>query len=100
MPQNNTIDTVEVRKTYYDSGALRYEIPYVNGDIHGVGKRYYESGAICFETPFVNGQRHGIAKCYDEDKLNIDCIKLYKRDREVLVLRLESYGTASKKSYI
>jgi antitoxin component YwqK of YwqJK toxin-antitoxin module len=72
----------------------------VNGDIHGVGKLYYESGALWEETPYVNGIRQGIEKHYDKDNLNIEYIKLYKRDHEVLVLRLESYGNASTKSYI
>jgi hypothetical protein len=48
----------------------------------------------------VNGIRQGIEKHYDKDNLNIEYIKLYKRDHEVLVLRLESYGNASTKSYI
>ena len=89
-----------IDKTYYESGALKYETPYVNGKIHGIRKEYYSSGALWEEIPYKKGKRHGRAKCYDEDNLNIDCIKLYKRDREVLVLRLESYGTASTKSYI
>ena len=55
MIQNNNISKVEVRKGYYESGALWYETPYVNGKIHGVEKHY------------------------DSDKLNIDCLALYEK---------------------
>ena len=89
-----------IEKTYYASGVLQIENPRVNGFIHGVSKHYYSSGALCFVVPYVNGEKHVIEKHYDKDNLNIDRLTLYKRDREVLVLRLESYGTASTKSYI
>ena len=62
MPQNNTIDTVEVRKEYYPSGALSCE------------------------TPFVNGYRHGISRDYDRDNSNIYCLTLYNKDREVAIV--------------
>ena len=112
MSQDNSIDTVEVRKeyyasgalysetplvngkkhgiarAYYESGALLWVIPYVNGQRHGIEKTYYSSGALWWETPYVNEQRHGIAKSYNKDDLNIDFLKLYRRDRAVLVLCL------------
>ena len=101
MTQDNSIDKAKVLKSYYESGALlaeipyvngrmhgvlkRYyesgalwgEIPYVNGKMHGIEKEYYESGALKGETPYVNGQRHGVEKHYDKNKLNIDCLTLY-----------------------
>jgi len=49
------------------------------------------SGAIRYETPYKNGDQHGIAKIYDKDTLNINCVTLYKRNREVSILCLESY---------
>lgn len=66
MIQGNSTDKVEIRKGCYDSGALMWEIPYVNGEIHGIAKDYYESGALRCETPYVNGKEHGIAKDYRE----------------------------------
>ena len=42
MTQNNTIDTVEVKKEYYASGDLWLVTPYVNGKRHGVKKEYYD----------------------------------------------------------
>ena len=47
---------VDVEKTYYESGALKWERPCVNGKIHGVEKTYYESGALLSETPYVNNE--------------------------------------------
>ena len=119
MTQNNSIDEVEIRKTYYESGALWLEIPYVDGYKHGIEKEYYESGvlacetphvngtiqgiarvyymsgAICYETPHKNGYKYGIAKHYDKDNINIDCLILYKGNRKVSTLCLESYRGSS-----
>ncbi|WP_394966090.1 toxin-antitoxin system YwqK family antitoxin [uncultured Helicobacter sp.] len=56
-----------VEKAYYENGNLRYEIPYKNGEIHGVEKWYYENGNLRLEIPFENDKRHGIAKAYYEN---------------------------------
>ena len=66
MKQDNSMDKVEVRKIYYESGALCWETPYVNGKKHGIVRSYYASGALLWETPYVNGKKHGIEKCYYE----------------------------------
>jgi len=66
MIQRNSTDKVEIRKTYYESGALCDEIPYVNGKRHGIKKCYYASGALWDESPYVNGKKHGIVKSYYE----------------------------------
>ncbi|MFA5706690.1 MAG: hypothetical protein WDA41_10085 [Candidatus Neomarinimicrobiota bacterium] len=119
MTQNNSSDKVEVRKSYYKSGALwretprvngkehgikkwyyesgdlYLEIPYVNGERHGIEKEYYKSGALFGETPYVNGNRHGIAKNYDSDNLNIDVLTLYKGNNYVLTLCCEGYNESS-----
>ena len=107
MTQNNSVDKVKVKKNYYKSGALWWEIPYVNGKMHGIEKWYYESGALMAEIPYVDGKRHGIAKwyyasgalqietpyvrgkmhgivkSYEADKSNIDCLALYKKGHKV-----------------
>jgi antitoxin component YwqK of YwqJK toxin-antitoxin module len=92
-------DKVEIRKAYYyESGALWGETPYVNGKIHGIAKEYYESGDLEWEIPYVNEKEHGVEKHYDSDKLNIDCLTLYDKGCEVLILCCESYGAVSTKS--
>lgn len=61
------VPNIEIVYTYYLSGALQSETPYVNGVREGIRKWYYESGALEIETPYVNGVREGIAKHYYED---------------------------------
>jgi len=84
MTQNNTINTVEVRKEYYATGALLSEIPYVNGERHGITKEYYSSGTLYAEVPYVKGKAHGVKKHYDKDNSNIDRLTLYNSGREVV----------------
>ena len=79
-----------ISKWYYRSGALWYETPYVNGNKHGIVKVYYESGALMRETPYVNGKVHGIGKTYNRDNINIDRLTLYNKDRILLSHRRES----------
>ena len=55
-----------LEKEYYESGALAWEVPYVNGKKNGVYKEYYESGALKWEIPYVNDKRHGMQKRYYE----------------------------------
>jgi antitoxin component YwqK of YwqJK toxin-antitoxin module len=88
MLQNNTIDTVEVKKEYYASGALLAEIPRVNGERHGIVKTYNETGTLYAEVPFVKGKAHGIKKRYDKDNSNIDRLTLYNRGREVAFVKI------------
>jgi antitoxin component YwqK of YwqJK toxin-antitoxin module len=64
MTQANSKDTVEVRKSYYPSGALSWE------------------------TPFVDGVQHGIERRYDKDKTNIYCLTLYDKDHEVTSIKI------------
>ena len=79
-------------KIYYKSGALLCETPYVKGKIHGITRSYYESGALERESPYVNGKRHGIVKNYNREKSNIDRLTLYNKDLIFLSLRRESYN--------
>ena len=119
MTQNNSIDNVEVKRSYYESGALRCEAPQVNGNMHGIIKEYYPSGALWVETPFVdgymhgiarhyfesgalgrevpyvNGKKHGIEKKYNSEKSNIISLTLYDRSLYALDLCLESYKGSS-----
>ena len=79
---------VKIRRSYYESGALWLETPYVNGKEHGTEKWYYESGALDSETPYENGKKHGIEKSYYEDKNNIALLILYDKDQNYPVLNL------------
>ncbi len=57
----------EIKKTYYPSGKLATEEPYLNGKMNGIAKGYYESGKIKYETPVSNNNKQGIAKGYFEN---------------------------------
>lgn len=46
-----------IKRFYYESGQLQYEIPYENGEINGVEKKYYKSGRLQKETPYENDKR-------------------------------------------
>ena len=45
---------------WYENGQKRYEIPYVNGQVHGLATWWYENGQKMREVPYVNGQVHGL----------------------------------------
>ena len=55
-----------IYRTYYESGALNWEIPYKNDKKNGIEKGYYESGALEWEVPYKNGKENGIEKEYYE----------------------------------
>jgi len=59
-----------IHKVYYGNGKLKYEVPSVNGQIHGKERYWYDNGKLERETPYANGQRHGITRhYYDNGKL-------------------------------
>ena len=123
MTQNNTIDNVEVKKHYYESGALWYEIPYkkgrkhgiekwyyssgalqfetpyLNGDIHGIEKLYYESGTLEWEIPYVDSEINGIVKIYEADKSNIVSLALYEKGRKVASVKFGIKGDHGDTEY-
>jgi len=55
-----------IEKYYYDltPEQLKYETPYVDGNISGIKKEYYESGQPSYVTPYANGNIHGTKKAY------------------------------------
>ena len=50
----------KVETNTYPNGQKRYEIPYVNGQEHGLFTSWYPNGQKWHEIPFFNGKRHGI----------------------------------------
>ena len=46
---------VEVRKTYYESGELRYTLTYVDGVMQGELKEYFKSGELRRTRNYVDG---------------------------------------------
>jgi antitoxin component YwqK of YwqJK toxin-antitoxin module len=49
----------EVRKSYYESGALKYESNFKNGGLDGLVKIYSESGLLIKRENYKNGELVG-----------------------------------------
>jgi antitoxin component YwqK of YwqJK toxin-antitoxin module len=60
----SSLGFAEVRKEYYESGALKAEWSYKDGKLEGLAKRYYESGALKAEVNYKDGKPEGIHKQY------------------------------------
>ena len=56
----------EVRKAYYESGALKNEVNFKNDVEEGLFKIYYESGELESAYTIKNGEIEGPYKEYDE----------------------------------
>ena len=50
--------------TYYETGGIQYEIPYVNGKKNGLVKWFYKSGKLYRLTNYKEGLKHGLQKKY------------------------------------
>ena len=57
---------------WYENGKLRRQIPYENGQIHGVVKLYNEMGQIEEDMNFVRGLRNGKYHRYSFGKLMLE----------------------------
>ena len=58
---------VELKRTYYPSGQLACEEPYVGEMICGVIRCWHENGAVMSETPMVDSVPHGMARKWNRD---------------------------------
>lgn len=57
-----------IEKEYsYESGKLRRETPYINGEIAGTEKVYHNNGKLWSERPYKDGKLEGIEKHYYDD---------------------------------
>ena len=56
-----------VHKEYYESGTLRAEGNFKDGQLNGIAKLYYESGALKGEINYKDGKPEGNEKRYDEN---------------------------------
>ena len=61
---------------YYESGRIKAESPYKNGNINGIVKGYYESGKLAGTANYKNGTLEGYKKCTDGrmGNENLDCL--------------------------
>jgi ribonuclease Z len=61
----NPSDKYETVTDYYESGAVRSEVTYVNGIKDGISRTWYENGTLKNETEWIMGS--GTAKNYNEN---------------------------------
>ena len=57
----------KVETVTYPNGQNICEIPYVNGQRHGLETWWHPNGKKWHEIPYVNGQRHGIEIWWHEN---------------------------------
>ncbi len=51
-----TVQSEEIKKKYYDNGAVQFEYNYKNGKLHGITTEFYESGVKKTETTYKAGK--------------------------------------------
>ena len=49
---------------YYNNGNKRYEVPRLNGQLHGLARWWWGNGQLREESNWLNGQRHGLRRCW------------------------------------
>ena len=76
----------EVRKTYYESGALKDEVNFKNDKKEGLGKTYYENGNLQTEISYKNGKLDGPYKVYYDSGV-FRAEGIYKNDKKERLYR-------------
>jgi len=62
-----------VAKEFYESGMIKSEIPFIDGDTSGNATLYYENGHTKFEITYLEDKRDGEQKeYYPTGKLKTD----------------------------
>ncbi|HIP27255.1 MAG TPA: hypothetical protein EYG80_06335 [Flavobacteriaceae bacterium] len=72
-----------VAKDYYESGVLKKEDPYVEGNRTGLVQLYLEDGSLEISSEYVNNKREGTTTFYEKDG-SVFMTILYKNDVEVV----------------
>lgn len=93
---------VEWVRDYYSNGQLKFEIPFVSEEKHGLARCWYENGQLKYEyfgklhglvrswyknrqlyreTPFTSNQRHGLVREWNENG-QLVCEMIYVNDEE------------------
>ena len=55
-------------KEYYESGILKIEGEYINGEINGLVKEYFINGNLQFKGEYLKGKRNGLGKEYNYER--------------------------------
>src|SRR4051812_38916246 len=55
-----------IQRTFYPTGSVETEVPYVNGVVHGVSRAFHPNGLVAHEIPMVEGYEEGIATFWND----------------------------------
>ncbi|MBN8217174.1 MAG: toxin-antitoxin system YwqK family antitoxin [Spirochaetes bacterium] len=50
---------------YFPSGALKWQVHYLDGKKHGIQRMYFENGKLRSEAPYIEGKMSGVVTEYD-----------------------------------
>lgn len=85
-----------IERKYYDSGALKEEIPYLGHSPHGVWREWWPNGQLKAEWPMVRGiYENGACRQWHEDG-TLSSESIYKDGKQV---RTRAYNTRGKLIY-
>lgn len=56
-----------IYRTRFPNDSISYEVPYLNGKIHGEAKEYFRSGQLFQLMHYIHGVKHGLSTKYYED---------------------------------
>ena len=72
----------EIEIDTWTNGKKRREIPYVNGQRHGLATLWYLNGQKNLETPYVNGQKRGLDTGWFSDG-SLGYVEKWHQDQKV-----------------
>jgi len=81
-------DEVKWNRGHWENGQLMWEIPLVNGQVHGIQREWHPNGQLYCETPLVNGRIHGITKFWVSDG-KLWSIEKWHQGQKVIGLKLD-----------
>ncbi len=65
-PQPAKTPRATIERKLHDNGAVRTEMPVVDGEIHGTARGFFPSGKRRWEAQFVRGKYHGTMRLWFE----------------------------------
>ena len=81
----------KIKTDTYLNKQKRYEIPFVNGQVHGIATGWYSSGQKWREIPHINGQLHGLETLWHSDG-SLSTVQKWNQDQKVWEISFSSKG--------
>ena len=80
-------------KTIYKNSNKITEIPYLNGNKHGIERHYDNDGNLSCETHWENNKRHGSHRVYKDTQT---IINWFYKDKAVSLKKFEEFSIREK----